>query len=299
MSGPDPQSPDDRLLDEFLAGHSEVSQAYRAASDDTAPAALDSAVMQMASEAARRPPAHSARWRLPLAAAAVLVLSFGSLQLIREEPAARRATLMEAEAPTVAMPAPAPETETAAGTGPTAAGEPKDAPAAAAGSRGEDEPRPAQASRKAMAPAASVPEESPSAQASVASEESQDTNKTDDAPGAAFGAAPPPAASRLEQAPRPEAAPPQTPPAPAMDAAAKAETQRMTQQRQRAQSERRERSPEDWLRQIEAMLAAGERQRAIEELQQLRQRHPDFELPADLVNLLPESGPSLRPPGRP
>lgn len=85
-----------------------------------------------------------------------------------------------------------------------------------------------------------------------------------------------------------------------MDAAAKAETQSMTQERQRAQSAREARSPEDWLRQIEAMLASGERQRAIKELQHLRQRHPDFELPAELVNLLPDSGPPpLSPPARP
>lgn len=297
MSGPDPQRPDDRLLDEFLAGRSEVSRAYRAACDDTAPPTLDSAVMQMAREAERRPPAHSACWRLPLAAAAVLVLSFGSLQLIREEPAARRATLMEAEAPTVAMPAP--DTGTATDAGPAAAGKPKDAPTAAAGSRREDEPRPAQASRKAIAPPASTPDESPSAQESVASEESQDTNKLDEPPGAAFGAAPPSAASRPEQVPRPEAAPSQAPPAPAIEAAAEAEMQSRALEQQRRQAERRERSAEEWLRQIEAMLAAGEQQRAIEELEQLRRRHPELELPPELERLLPRPEPPLRPADRP
>lgn len=298
MSGPDPQRPDDRLLDEFLAGRSEVSRAYRAASDDTAPPALDAAVLQMAREAARRPPLRNARWRLPLAAAAVLVLSFGSLQLIREEPAARRATLMEAESPTIATRMPATGTEAAADAMPAPALESKEEIMAAPVSGSEDEPRQPQASRKAMPPAAAAPGESPAAQASVANEESSDSQEPDDVSGAAVAGAPPAAASRLmQQAPRPELAPA---PAPAMDAAGGAETRSATQERQRAQSAREERSPEDWLRQIEAMLAAGERQRAIEELQQLRRRHPDFELPPELVNLLPRSEPPpLRPPGRP
>lgn len=286
MSGPDPQRPDDTLLDDFLEGRSEVSRAYRAVSDDTAPPALDAAVLKMAREAVRRPAARGVRWRLPLAAAAVLVLSFGSLQLIREEPAARRATLMEAEAPTIAMPMPETGTRSAGEAMPEPAFESQEEVKAAPRSRREE----LQTSRKVESPATAAPTAPPPAQEDLAGKESQASS---DASGAAVAAAPPTAATRLMQSmPKPEPSP-----APETDA----ETRSATLERQRAQSERRERSPEDWLRQIEAMLAAGERQRAIDELLRLRQRYPQFELPPELVTLLPSPAPAtpVRPPGRP
>ena len=136
MSGPDSQRPDDHLLDEFLAGRSAVSKPYRAASDETAPPEMDAAVLRLALEAARRPP-RLRRWRRPLAVAAVLVLSFGSLQLIREEPTARRATLMEPEAPGIAMPLPG---AGSAAEHPAAAEAPKDEEPSASGSGPAEEP---------------------------------------------------------------------------------------------------------------------------------------------------------------
>ena len=45
MSGPESQKPDDRLLDEWLAGEGAVLDAYRSAAQEGAPAALDAAIL--------------------------------------------------------------------------------------------------------------------------------------------------------------------------------------------------------------------------------------------------------------
>lgn len=93
MSGPERQPPDDRMLDDFLAGRSPVSRAWRDATrDDAAPPEMDDAVLRLAREELSKPapPARDRfrdrRW--PLALVAVLVLSFSTILNIRQDPAA-------------------------------------------------------------------------------------------------------------------------------------------------------------------------------------------------------------------
>lgn len=91
MSGPERRTPDDQLLDRYLDGHSEVSRAYRRTSAPQPSADLDRRILDMArSELEKAPLARTAprrgnRWRTPLAAAAVIVLSFGVLINLQRE----------------------------------------------------------------------------------------------------------------------------------------------------------------------------------------------------------------------
>lgn len=66
--------PDDQDLDTYLAGDSEISRAYREASDESAPEALDNAVLEAAQEAAASRRRH---WVVPAATAASAVLAIG------------------------------------------------------------------------------------------------------------------------------------------------------------------------------------------------------------------------------
>ncbi|HUP92821.1 MAG TPA: hypothetical protein VM074_11280 [Solimonas sp.] len=107
MSGPEREKPDDSVLEEFLAGRSEVSQAYRAVAKEAPPAELDNIVLDRMQREAERVPAPArmprarlwerARW--PVAAAALFMLSFNVFFLIREDREARQATMLEPEVP--------------------------------------------------------------------------------------------------------------------------------------------------------------------------------------------------------
>jgi hypothetical protein len=83
--------PDDRELDDFLAGRHPVGRAYREVSDEeTAPRELDDAILRMAREhAAATPPRRRPRWLQPLAVAATLALSLGVLMNIWRDPVLR------------------------------------------------------------------------------------------------------------------------------------------------------------------------------------------------------------------
>lgn len=107
MSGPDqtPQMPDDRELEEFLAGRGPVREAYRAAAQQQPPTAVDDAILRMATQAAAEPtpvairkPRIRSRWQTSLAAAAVLVLSFGVFLQVHRDPVAERAVYAPAAA---------------------------------------------------------------------------------------------------------------------------------------------------------------------------------------------------------
>lgn len=106
MSGPDqtPQMPDDRELEDFLAGRGKVREAYHAAAQEQAPTAIDDAILQMAAKAAAEQPAVFVRkpralrrWQPSLAAAAVLVLSFGVFFQMKKDPVAERAVFAPSE----------------------------------------------------------------------------------------------------------------------------------------------------------------------------------------------------------
>lgn len=103
MSGPNrpPNQPNDRELQDFLDGHGELRAAYHADAQEQSPAAVDDAILRMATKAVvvkvdipQRPRVQSASfnpWKTSLAAAAVLVLSFGAFLQIRKDPIVERA----------------------------------------------------------------------------------------------------------------------------------------------------------------------------------------------------------------
>lgn len=87
MSGPeDRRPPDDRELEDFLAGRGPHHARYRAASAERAPETLDAAVLAQAraAVATARAPRRS-RWRLPLSIAATLVLGVGLVSRLQHE----------------------------------------------------------------------------------------------------------------------------------------------------------------------------------------------------------------------
>ncbi|MFA5938231.1 MAG: hypothetical protein WC809_02655 [Sinimarinibacterium sp.] len=95
MSGPERRAPDahpdDGLLDTYLAGQSELSRAYRKTAAPQPPAEMDRRILDMArsemqsAAPVRAVPRRGSRWRTPLAAAAVVVLSFGVLINLQRE----------------------------------------------------------------------------------------------------------------------------------------------------------------------------------------------------------------------
>lgn len=102
MSGPEAQKPDDQLLAEFLAEQGAVRETYRAMAQEQAPAHLDAAILQAAQAAAHPAPrALRRRWQTPMAAAAVMVLSFGVLLQVQRDPIVQK-ELMEPPAAPVA-----------------------------------------------------------------------------------------------------------------------------------------------------------------------------------------------------
>lgn len=86
----DRKPPDDRELEDFLAGRHPVGKAYREASaQDTAPPELDALILGAAREAVRTPRARRPRWFQPVAVAATLALSLGVLLNIWRDPETR------------------------------------------------------------------------------------------------------------------------------------------------------------------------------------------------------------------
>jgi hypothetical protein len=96
----------DRELESYLAGDSPLSRRYRAASRETPPSELDAAVLAAARAAVVHAPRRRARWQLPLAAAATVVLGVSLVSQLRFDavPEAVRADRAEVQ---VAQQAPA------------------------------------------------------------------------------------------------------------------------------------------------------------------------------------------------
>lgn len=113
-----PANGDDEL-DDFLAGRSELSRAYRREADGiNAPAALDAAVLAAAQASApvvRRRAGQARRWRLPLGLAASMVFGIAVLREVPREPAVPMAAR---EAAPVAVEAPPPASDVEASSPP-------------------------------------------------------------------------------------------------------------------------------------------------------------------------------------
>jgi len=111
MSGPEARKPDDAMLEEFLAGDGRLVRAYRSGENPTAPPALDDVILKIARDELGRPMIVRAsdtrrrRLRLPIAAAATLVLSFSVLLAVQRD---REASRMAFEMAPPAAPAVAP-----------------------------------------------------------------------------------------------------------------------------------------------------------------------------------------------
>lgn len=87
------QKPDDSELEQFMAGDSRLSGAYRHLQQETAPAELDQAVLRMARQAVAAP--RPARWRLPLALAASVLLSLSTVWMMRQDRVARSEAFLD------------------------------------------------------------------------------------------------------------------------------------------------------------------------------------------------------------
>lgn len=153
---------DDRELDDFLAGRSELSRLYRDdAASVRAPAALDAAVLAAAQASATFTVTGKAttrrwrRWRIPLSLAASMLIGIGVLREARELPAPLP---QSADAPVVAA-AVAPAVEPA--TAPPAEAKPQAAVEAPLRTEAESERRASSAKHERQTPAlASIPKPS-------------------------------------------------------------------------------------------------------------------------------------------
>lgn len=107
MSGPE-HKPDDTLLDDFLAGQSDLSRAYAKTQVANAPASLDAAVFALAQQApVTAEPRRWKRLRTPIALAATIVLGVSVMLNIQRDPeayrAARAPVVMTEEKAVIAM----------------------------------------------------------------------------------------------------------------------------------------------------------------------------------------------------
>lgn len=113
------QRPDDRELEAFMSGKSAISREYQRLEKATAPVELDHAVLELARvDLARK---GSGKWRVPLALAATVLLSFGALQTWKQDETARGQAMFEEVIPAaevsepLALPPPAAKANAASG----------------------------------------------------------------------------------------------------------------------------------------------------------------------------------------
>ena len=244
----DTGKPDDRELEEFLAGRSEVSKRYReGASREGTPPELDEKVLRAAADAIPRERPRRRPWRglrVPLALAATVVLSFTVFTMVREETGGE---IVQTAAPPAPQAAPeADERGVAMHEEAKAAAAPAPAPAAAAAPQVRHQRQPARwlATEPVEKRAKSEAKRENSAGAGAS------------APAAATSA---PLEKSMADAPARQGAL-------AVDRVAD--------------------SPEDWLARIRSVRDRPDPAQAREELLRFKRAYPDYPLPPDLQRLL-------------
>lgn len=295
MSGPERQPPDDSLLDDFLAGGSPVSKAWREGARDEAPPELDAAILQQAREELARPASEAPRQdrfrdrRWPFALAAVLVLSVSTVLTINQDPVARKdAMMVPAEAPPAAAII-VPEAQVAAPMPPVM---PEAAPATRATAETVRQAAEA-AKQKAERKAASSAQRQESAGAAMREREAS----------AEFAPEPaaPPAAAAAPAAEADNVAPAMSsqPPAPVVEefreqralgaAAAKRRAQPAESMQDKLAAPRDEavESSVAWLERIRRLLAEQREEEAKREFARWREAYPQAVVPEDLKRLGP------------
>lgn len=296
------QPPDDRELEDFLAGRHPMGRAYREASEnDAAPPELDAAILAAARESVRAPIVRRPRWVQPVALAATLVLGLSVLmdvwrdpqtrerivpaapaapQRVTEDSVVEMQSAPSAAADAVAKPAPSQTPEKKKSEPPPTPDEPPPAaarppappaPPAASGAATERqhpsfyqliEPAPGRETSPAMAPPGASPS-APSAAELDATREAESRLRAEDAQ----------KQRRMEEA-LPQAAPRAAAPEP--DSADRLGSSAGAQQSM---------SVEEWIERMRAELARGDESAARDSLAAFRRAYPDTPLPEDLAAL--------------
>jgi hypothetical protein len=236
----------DEMLDEYLAGNSELSRQYREAATESSPANLDALILRAARRELRPQPR---RWMLPLSMAAAVLLSMSVILRLPQEslspqPSRQKATAETAPASTLSPAADAPivRAEQKAAT-PSRPAVPVPVPASAA----------------APAPTAE-PFANSAADNAPAAEEKQEAAPLSQ-----------PAAKKAQGAERQSAPSAAGMLAPRRDEVGPA-----------AAEERDAMTPASWIARIRELQRSGKTGEAADELKNFRASYPDYVLPPDL-----------------
>ena len=244
-----------------------LSRAYREASSEETPAALDAAILAAAKQQAATPrrPARASwvRWMAPASALATLLVGVSvALLMQREQPEIIDDTAVRQPAPRPQRPQPERASETTKAKAADSAAEKKEAPAAAASGPALTPPLPAAKSpAQVPAPVVQAPRSAeaaaPAAQALPAESRAKagapamarESNVAGDSASGELGAAVPTAAGKL--APLRQSAP--------------------------------QRSPEAWLEEIKRLKREGRDKEAAEQLAEFRKAYPAYAVPENLL----------------
>lgn len=294
------QPPDDRELEDFIAGRHPVGRAYRDVShDETAPPELDAAILSAAREAVRTPVVRRPRWIQPVALAATLVLGLSVLMNVWRDPQTREKVVPAAES---APSAPQPVTEESTVETQRA---PSSTAAAAAKPALSDQLKQQQnfnlSGMGDAAPARDAAPPPPPASGSAVERDQPKASRFEMHKSLPDRALAPSMAPPAASAPGPASAP----------AEAEPEAKRESEARERGDDAQRQRSvPEampaepvqdstdqlgasgaapdprsvgQWMAQIRAEIERGDESAARDLLRDFRREHPDVELPPDLA----------------
>ena len=254
----EPQPPDDRELEEFLAGRGRISEAYREARrTESVPAELDAAILAAAREATRLSVVRRPRWLAPLALAATLALSLSVLMNIWRDPVLREQVATSPSAERVVITAPTVTTEPAPAMMADEVEKKKaEVMKRAEGARAKSAPPPP----PALAPASEPMPEAARGQALESRVMEEQERRLERKSNADFGAAMSAPADASADASAPKEVQPQSLSAPASPV----------------------RSIEAWIEDIRGLRARGDIEAADRELRAFRLAYPDHILPDDL-----------------